>query len=230
MMRWAVPQRGRSAGPDTEPAPQARAAGTAPPAELRPVDRRVIWVGGIVFAVLMALSTRYGFHRDELYFLDCARHLQAGYVDQPVLTPLLAWVSLSLFGVSLPGLRLWPALGGLGHGGRRRADRPRVRRRPPGAAAGRDRDRHHAGPARRRSPVRARRAFDMLAWAGLALVVARIGRTGDPRWWLARPAWSSASGWPTSTAWGSSPSPSSSARCSAAAGGWSQPLVPGRRG
>jgi hypothetical protein len=26
-------------------------------------------------------------------------------------------------------------------------------------------------------------AFDILAWAGLALVVARIGRTGDARWW-----------------------------------------------
>ena len=58
----------------------------------------------------MALSPRYGFHRDELYFLDCARHLQASYVDQPVLAPLMAWVSLQLFGVSLPGLRLWAAL------------------------------------------------------------------------------------------------------------------------
>jgi Dolichyl-phosphate-mannose-protein mannosyltransferase len=75
-----------------------------------PFNRWVIGVGGIVFAVLMALSTRYGFHRDELYFLDCARHLQASYVDQPVLTPPLAWVSLKLFGVSLLGLRLWPAL------------------------------------------------------------------------------------------------------------------------
>ncbi len=75
-----------------------------------PFDRRVIGVGGVVFVVLMALSARYGFHRDELYMLDCARHLQASYVDQPVLAPLLAWVSLKLFGVSVTGLRLWPAL------------------------------------------------------------------------------------------------------------------------
>src|SRR5260370_704988 len=34
---------------------------------------------------------------------------------------------------------------------------------------------HLAGPT----------AFDLLAWAGLALVVARIGRTGEVRWWLA---------------------------------------------
>jgi 4-amino-4-deoxy-L-arabinose transferase-like glycosyltransferase len=83
---------------------------TAPLTGVAPVNRWVIAVGGIVFAVLMALSTRYGFQRDEVYFLDCARHLQASYVDQPVLAPLLARVSLALFGVSPPGLRLWPAL------------------------------------------------------------------------------------------------------------------------
>jgi len=28
-------------------------------------------------------------------------------------------------------------------------------------------------------------ADELLAWAGLAPVVARVGRTGDCRWWLA---------------------------------------------
>ena len=28
-------------------------------------------------------------------------------------------------------------------------------------------------------------AYELLGWAGLALVVARIGRTGHCRWWLA---------------------------------------------
>ena len=107
MARWPVPRLPQPPGPvsDTVPGPDA-----APAAGPRPFDRRVIWVGGVVFVVLIALSPRYGFHRDELYFLDSARHLQASYVDQPVLTPLLAWVSLKLFGISLPGLRLWPAL------------------------------------------------------------------------------------------------------------------------
>src|SRR5580693_2869489 len=99
---------------DARPAGQARPDPPVPavpvPLALAPFDRRVIGIGAVVFAVLMALSARYGFDRDELYFLDCARHLQASYVDQPVLGPLLAWVSLKLFGVSLPGLRVWPAL------------------------------------------------------------------------------------------------------------------------
>jgi Dolichyl-phosphate-mannose-protein mannosyltransferase len=149
-----------------------------------PFDRRVIVVGGIVFAVLMALSARYGFDRDELYFLDCARHLQASYVDQPVLAPLLAWVSLKLFGVSLPGLRLWPALaawatvvvGGLTareFGGGRRAQLL--------AAVGTATTPALLGSARLANTT----PYELLAWAGLALVVVRIGRTGDCRWWLA---------------------------------------------
>src|SRR5258708_20230597 len=81
-----------------------------PVSGIAPFDRRVIAVGAVVFAVLLAVAARYGFHRDELYFIECARHLQASYVDQPVLTPLLALVSLKLFGVSLLGLRLCPAL------------------------------------------------------------------------------------------------------------------------
>jgi len=91
--------------------PAEAGRGTAYPVSgIAPFDRRVIAVGAAVFGVLLAVATRYGFHRDELYFLECAHQLQASYVDQPVLTPLLAWVSLKLFGVSLLGLRMWPAL------------------------------------------------------------------------------------------------------------------------
>jgi hypothetical protein len=152
--------------------------------DIGPFDRRVIAVGGVVFAVLMAVSGRYGFDRDELYFLDCARHLQASYVDQPVLGPLLAWVSLKLFGVSLPGLRVWPALAACGtvvvagltareFGGGKRAQLL--------AAAGTAMAPWLLGS----DHVANTTPYALLAWAGLALVVARIGRTGDLRWWLA---------------------------------------------
>ena len=164
--------------------PEAGAGAVVPTPGVAPFDRRVIVVGCVVFAVLMALSGSYGFHRDELYFLVCAQHLQASYVDQPVLTPLLAWTSLKLFGVSLPGLRLWPALAasvtvvvaGLTareFGGGRRAQllaAIATATMPAVLGAG-----HILGTT----------AFDILAWAGLAFIVVRIGRTGDVRWWLA---------------------------------------------
>ena len=64
----------------------------------------------MAFAVEMAVSARYGYVRDELYFLEAGRHLAFGYVDQPPLTPLLARLSAAASGDSLIALRLIPAL------------------------------------------------------------------------------------------------------------------------
>lgn len=72
-------------------------------------------VGGLAAAVLalhMATNGLYGFNRDELYYLDSARHLAWGFVDYPPLTPAIARLSELLFGTSVWGLRLWPSLAG----------------------------------------------------------------------------------------------------------------------
>jgi hypothetical protein len=52
--------------------------------------REVGVVAGLVGAALLGLSGRYGYHRDELYFLAAGHHLAWGYPDQPPLVPLLA--------------------------------------------------------------------------------------------------------------------------------------------
>src|SRR6266403_2123750 len=65
-------------------------------------------------ALLVHLLTngRYGYFRDELYYIACARHLDFGYVDQPPLSILLLRLSEMLLGDSLFAIRLLPALAG----------------------------------------------------------------------------------------------------------------------
>lgn len=61
-------------------------------------------------ALLLATSGRYGYHRDELYFLRAGREPAFGYADQPPLTPLLAHALDTLAGGSLVALRTPSAL------------------------------------------------------------------------------------------------------------------------
>ena len=57
---------------------------------------------------------RYGFFRDELYYIACSEHLAWGYVDQPPLIALIAWISRHLLGNSLAAFRVFPILAGAG--------------------------------------------------------------------------------------------------------------------
>lgn len=67
--------------------------------------RPVLLIAAIVAAIHLAVATRYGWHRDEFYYLICGRRLAWGYVDQPPLTPLLARLASYLPGGVL-GMRL----------------------------------------------------------------------------------------------------------------------------
>jgi hypothetical protein len=66
------------------------------------VHRPAAPIAFLTGVALLLLSGRYGYHRDELYFLQAGRHLAWGFPDQPPLTPLLAMLS----GHSLVLLRL----------------------------------------------------------------------------------------------------------------------------
>lgn len=92
-------------------------AGAAGGASARALPRlsKGVWLaaGGFV-AVELAVSARYGFHRDELYFLALGKRPAFGYVDEPPLAPLLTWVSTALLGGSPAAIRVLPALTGGG--------------------------------------------------------------------------------------------------------------------
>jgi 4-amino-4-deoxy-L-arabinose transferase-like glycosyltransferase len=144
----------------------------------------VILVAVLAFGLEMAVSARYGYHRDELYFLEAGRHPAFGYVDQPPLTPLATRLSSLLFANSLAGLRVLPALG-LSALVLLTAGMSRI------MGAGR------AGQVLAALCVASCAEFlgamhlmstttpDFVAWAVLLYLVLRLLDSGDPRWWLA---------------------------------------------
>lgn len=64
----------------------------------------------LTFAAHMLVSGRYGYFRDELYYLACSHHLAWGYVDQPPLIAVIAWLVRVTLGDSLHALRFLPAV------------------------------------------------------------------------------------------------------------------------
>ncbi|TCC25433.1 ArnT family glycosyltransferase [Kribbella speibonae] len=146
--------------------------------------RPVMTVALIVGAVLTALSGRYGYHRDELYFMVAGRHLSWGYVDQPPLTPFIARVSTAVFGDTVMGLRVLSTLSTVTtivvvaliareFGSERRGQ---ILAAVCAAVSG-----FVLGVGHLVSTA----TYDLLAWMLIALFAVTLLRTGDGRWWLA---------------------------------------------
>src|SRR5580704_14564794 len=71
----------------------------------------IAWILAVAVVLLQMLTNgRYGYFRDELYFLACSDHLAWGYVDFAPLVALLTHASRFLLGDSLHAIRLLPAL------------------------------------------------------------------------------------------------------------------------
>ncbi len=64
------------------------------------------------FLLLIFFAGNYGLFRDEFYYLECSKHLAFGYVDQQPLNAILLWISTSLFGESIIGIRIFSYLAG----------------------------------------------------------------------------------------------------------------------
>jgi hypothetical protein len=97
----------------TEPVEQAAEPqpGTTP-LPGRFAAREITLIAVAFTVVLLAVGGRYGYHRDELYFIAVGGHPAFGYVDQPPLAPLLAHLVDVLSGHSLFWLRVPPAVAG----------------------------------------------------------------------------------------------------------------------
>src|SRR4051794_16101963 len=91
------------------------ASTTVPAGAGAPSQSALAWLplGALAAAVtltLIAFAGGYGYHRDELYFIQAGRHLAWGYADQGPLTPVLAHLMDELSPGSLTILRLPSAL------------------------------------------------------------------------------------------------------------------------
>lgn len=146
--------------------------------------RWLLFAAGLQFVLHLATNGRYGIFRDEYYYLACASRLDWGYVDQPPFSIWLLAAWRALFGDSVHAIRILPGLATAAlmvitgllaaeTGGRRLAQL--------GAAVASG----IGGVALIIGGFYSMNAFDLVVWALAFLLLARIVRTGDGRWWPA---------------------------------------------
>jgi hypothetical protein len=166
---------------------------TAAPAPLAPprtlmkrilADKAAWLVAAAAFGAEMAVSARYGYVRDELYFLASGHHLALGGVDQPELTPLLARLDTLATGNTLVGLRALPALA-LAAMVLLTASMARVlgagRRGQLIAAVATACCAEYLGAMHELTTT----VPDFVGWTVALLLVSRLLASGNPHWWVA---------------------------------------------
>ncbi|HOC25223.1 MAG TPA: glycosyltransferase family 39 protein [bacterium] len=155
---------------------------------LQQLFRSEVWwvwcIAGLKLILNVAFHGRYGYFRDELYYIACSDHLAWGYVDQPPLCALILAATRWLFGDSLYAIRFVPALAGAGVvvlagsmtrllGGKKFAQLL--------AAAAAALSPVILGNAARYYSMN---AFDLFFWALLAWIVTKIIVQERPDWWI----------------------------------------------
>jgi hypothetical protein len=152
-----------------------------------PVRSPIAWlpVGAALAAGALALATtatRYGYHRDELYF----RMLEPawGYVDQPPLTPLLARIATAVLGDSVGALRV-PAIACLLGAVLLTVLTARELGGGRGAQALCAWGLVFAGLPLAFGHTLLTASVDLVVWAGVLLLATRALLRDESRWWLA---------------------------------------------
>ena len=143
----------------------------------------VLAIAGAVGLLLLVTSGRYGYHRDELYFVEAGRHLAWGYPDQPPLTPLLARLMDTIGPGSVTVLRLPSVVGAM-----LVVRSPALAREFGGRAFAQVLAALAVGTgvyALVVGHLLSTSSIDLLAWVTITWLVVRILRTGDQRLWLA---------------------------------------------
>lgn len=143
----------------------------------------VLYIAAAYLLMQLLVAGRYGYFGDEMYHMACGEHLAWGYVDQPPLIAVFAWLTRHLFGTSVYAVHVLPAFAGAGTilltgllarelGGGRFAQALAALCT---ACAGVYLVLFH---------IFTMNAFEPLLWMGCVYVVIRIVKTGDQRLWL----------------------------------------------
>ncbi|MGE5072239.1 MAG: ArnT family glycosyltransferase [Anaerolineae bacterium] len=72
----------------------------------------IVLIAAVQFILHLWVNSHDGIFRDELYYVAAGQHLSPGYVEYPPFVALVAAFSKFLFGTSVLGLRLLPAVAG----------------------------------------------------------------------------------------------------------------------